>query len=236
MQATPDGSAATRAAEASTGGTLPADPALLAQVLDRLAAPGQRLLIGLAGSPGSGKSTLTEAVVAALAHRRATAIPMDGFHLANATLRETPWVHRKGAIQTFDAVGLAVLMERLRERGDEVVYAPSYAREVEEPIAQAIAVPPEVEIIILEGNYLLVDEPAWARVRACLDETWYLDVPDDVRRRRLVDRHVRFGRSREDAHHWASTSDEPNATLIAASRHRADRVVVEGPAATRPGA
>src|SRR6478672_5859245 len=89
MQATPDGSAATRAAEASTGGTLPADPALLAQVLDRLAAPGQRLLIGLAGSPGSGKSTLTEAVVAALAHRRATAIPMDGFHLANATLRET---------------------------------------------------------------------------------------------------------------------------------------------------
>lgn len=214
---------------------LPADPAVLAELVDELAVPGRRFLLGIAGGPGSGKSTLAAGIVAALAHRSALVVPMDGFHLANATLRQTPWVQRKGAIQTFDAVGLAVLMERLRAAGDDVVYAPSYEREVEEPIAQAIAVGPEVEIVVLEGNYLLVDDPAWTRVRACLDETWYLEVPDELRRRRLVDRHVRFGRSPQDAQAWATTSDEPNATLVAASRGNADRVVVEERPSTAPG-
>nr|WP_306327903.1 nucleoside/nucleotide kinase family protein [Streptomyces venezuelae] len=199
---------------------------------DRLAAraralaevPARRVL-GLAGPPGAGKSTLAERLVARLGGR-AVLVPMDGFHLAQAELERLGRAGRKGAPDTFDAAGYAALLARLRtpEPGT-TVYAPAFDRSLEEPVAGAIPVGPEVPLVVTEGNYLLHDEGAWAGVRPLLDEAWYLDL--DARRRvpRLVDRHVRFGKDRARAERWVHDSDEANARLVAPGRDRADLVV-----------
>jgi len=113
------------------------------------------------------------------------------------------------------------LLKRLRERADEVVYAPEYRREHEEPIAGAIAVPADTPLIITEGNYLLLDHGPWRSVSGLLDEVWYVATPDTVRRERLAARHARFGRSAADALAWVQQTDEPNARLIEATRPRA---------------
>jgi len=149
---------------------------------------------------------------------------MDGYHLANSELVRIGRKGRKGAPDTFDAAGYAALLRRLREATD-TVYAPEYRREFEEGIAGAIAVPPEVPLVITEGNYLLLDDGGWAGVKPLLDEAWFVDVDDTLRRERLLARHMRFGREREDALNWIEVTDEPNARLIVASRHRADAVI-----------
>ena len=129
---------------------------------------------------------------------------------------------RKGAPDTFDAAGYLALLRRLRAQGpDETVYAPEFRREIEEPIAGAIAVLPQTPLLLAEGNYLLLDEPPWAQIAGVLDEVWYLDVDDTLRRERLVARHRSFGRSAEAAHAWVMNTDEPNARRIAASAARA---------------
>jgi len=144
---------------------------------------------------------------------------MDGFHLANSELERLHIRQRKGAPDTFDAAGYAALLRRLRDRrNDEVVYAPEFRREHEEPIAGAIAVPAGIPLIITEGNYLLLDHGPWREVRDLLDEVWYVQAPDTVRRERLAARHQRFGRTAEAALEWVQQTDEPNARLIAATR------------------
>jgi pantothenate kinase len=198
---------------------------LTAQHLARasaLVARGTRQLLGLAGAPGSGKSTLAQALADAFPGR-AVIVPMDGFHLAQAELERLGLASRKGAPETFDAAGYVALLRRLRSPvAGETVYAPAFRREIEEPIAGAIAVEADVPLVITEGNYLLLDTPPWAEVRALLDEAWYVDVDDTLRRERLVRRHTAFGRSLQAARDWAAQTDEPNAQLIAATRHRAD--------------
>jgi len=205
---------------------------VLHQAIDRLMAgmaPGRRTMLGLAGAPGAGKSTVAAQILAALPGR-ATVVPMDGFHLANTELARLGFADRKGAPHTFDAAGYVALLARLRQRvpGD-VVYAPEFRREIEEAVAGAIAVPPDVELVITEGNYLLLDQGHWAGVRAQLDAVWYIDVDDNLRRERLVARHVRYGRTEAQAREWVLRSDEPNAVLVAASRARADVALVEAP-------
>jgi len=201
---------------------VPADA--LARV-DALLAGGQRRLLGLVGAPGSGKSTLAQALLHALPGR-AQVVPMDGFHLANIELRRLGRADRKGAPDTFDGAGYVALLRRLREqRGDEIVYAPEFRREIEEPIAGAIAVLPETRLVITEGNYLLLDNGPWAGAASLLDEVWYVDVDDVLRRERLVRRHEQFGRSRAEALAWVEQTDEPNARRIAATRGRAQHVV-----------
>jgi pantothenate kinase len=86
-------------------------------------------------------------------------------------------------------------------------------------------VPPEVELVVTEGSYLLLARPEWRAVRAELDEAWFLDLDDAVRRDRLVARHVRFGKSPDAAEQWVARVDEPNAALVAESRASADRTV-----------
>lgn len=210
------------------------DPALLARAAalaapdaDRLAAdrPGRRLL-GLAGPPGAGKSTLAAAVVAALGDR-AVLVPMDGFHLAQAELVRLGRADRKGAPDTFDVDGFLALLGRLRDQrpGDPAVYAPRFDRDLEEALAGAVPVAADVPLVVVEGNYLLHDEGSWARVRGLLDEVWYLDLADDVRVGRLVARHVAHGRSPDAAREWVLRSDEANARLVARGRGRADLVV-----------
>ncbi|MFG1920834.1 nucleoside/nucleotide kinase family protein [Cryptosporangium sp. NPDC048952] len=187
-------------------------------------ASGPRRILGLTGAPGAGKSTLAASLVATLGPR-AVLVPMDGFHLANAELIRLGRRDRKGAVDTFDAAGYVALLRRLRDPADELVYAPYFAREIEEPIACSLPVPAEVPLVVTEGNYLLVDEGPWAAARGLLDEVWYLEVDEEVRLDRLVARHIAFGKDPETARSWSHGTDQRNADLIAATRDRADRVV-----------
>lgn len=199
-------------------------PDLPASSLDRvrtLLRDGQRKLLGLAGPPGAGKSTVAARLQQAFA-AVAQVVPMDGYHLAQAELERLGRAHRKGAPDTFDAHGYAALLRRLRAQGrDEVVYAPEFRRDLEEPVAGAIAVLPGTQLVITEGNYLLLDDGPWAQVAPLLDEVWYVEVDDTLRVDRLTRRHEQFGRSHEDAVAWVARSDEANARLVAATRSRA---------------
>lgn len=205
----------------------PTLPDLLARVLDRPRTPGARTVIGIVGAPGAGKSTLAEALVAALAaHGVAAAqVPMDGFHLADVQLDRLGLRRVKGAPATFDGDGYAVLLERLRADRERTVYAPNFERDLEQPLAGAIAVEPDIDIVITEGNYLLLQEDPWQRTRAACDEVWFVDVDQQVRLDRLIARHVRFGKSPDDAREWVMRNDEANARLVLAGRDAADLVV-----------
>jgi pantothenate kinase len=205
---------------------MPNIPASHLQRIGTLLEKQQRVMLGLVGAPGAGKSTLAQNLGQAFASI-AQVVPMDGFHLANIELQRLGRAGRKGAPDTFDSAGYAALLRRIRDqRGDghEIVYAPEFRREIEEPIAGAIAVLPSTRLVITEGNYLLLDTGAWATAAATLDEVWYVQVDDDLRRRRLVQRHEQFGRSPQAALAWMESTDEPNAHLIHASRHRAHHV------------
>jgi pantothenate kinase len=190
----------------------------------QLAADGERRILGLTGPPGAGKSELAAALVKALAPR-AVLVPMDGFHLANAELVRLGRRNRKGAIDTFDAAGYVSLLRRLRDPAEDVVYAPEFRRDIEEPVACAIAVPRAVSLVVTEGNYLLVDQGEWAPLSELLDEVWYLDPSEEVRLERLIARHVAYGKPPELARAWSLGTDQRNAELVAATRGRADRVI-----------
>jgi pantothenate kinase len=202
----------------------------------RLSASTGRSVIGVVGSPGSGKTTLVEALLAALATGEdgsvgpVAHVPMDGFHLADVELTRLGRRDRKGAPDTFDAAGYAALLRRLHDTAGsrETVYAPAFDRDLEQPVAGSIAVPPGCPLVLTEGNYLLLDDDAWRPVRSQLDEVWFLDADDEVRRTRLVARHVRFGKTHAEARAWVDRVDEPNARLVAATRDGADLVVAAG--------
>ena len=188
--------------------------------IDALAGSSPRVIVGIAGSPGSGKTTLATALVEELGEQAAH-LPMDGFHLANRTLDRLGRRERKGAIDTFDGQGFVALIERVRRETGHTVYAPSFRREVDEPVAGEIAIEPAVRIVIVEGNYLLAEQDPWIRVRDLLDEAWFSEAPADVRERRLVERHTLGGRSVEAATEFARTVDGSNAQLIERTAHRA---------------
>ncbi|QZH68049.1 nucleoside/nucleotide kinase family protein [Mycolicibacterium farcinogenes] len=200
---------------------------LLARVLARAADSGTSV-IGITGAPGAGKSTLTEALVAAARLRlgadAVAHVPMDGFHLADVELRRLGRLERKGAPDTFDVAGYAALLRRIRAR-TELVYAPCFERDIEQPVAGAIPVSPDVAVVLTEGNYLLLDDSAWVAVAGEIDEIWYCAIQDDPRIARLVARHMAFGKSADAARRWVAEVDEPNARMVAATAVRADLVV-----------
>jgi len=150
---------------------------------------------------------------------------MDGFHLSNRQLAALGRAQRKGAPDTFDAFGYRNLLQRLRasDRSRETVYAPGFYREIEEPIAASIAIAPQTSLIITEGNYLLLEDDPWPRVREMLDEVWFLDVDDELREERLIARHRQFGRTEQQAKDWVRTTDAPNAERIEAVAAKAER-------------
>ncbi|HYN67996.1 MAG TPA: nucleoside/nucleotide kinase family protein [Ornithinibacter sp.] len=205
----------------------------LATLVDRVLAlrarsgAGRPVVVGVTGEPGAGKSTLTASLVAGLQQRGTTAVlvPMDGFHLANVALAALGRADRKGAIDTFDGAGYAALLARLRDAGPHTVWAPTYDRSIEESVAGAIGVPAGTEVVVTEGNYLLVDDGPWSAVRRLVDEVWAVEVDPDVRMARLVARHVEFGKPPERAAAWVEAVDVPNAAFVRSTFDRADLVV-----------
>ncbi len=208
---------------------IPLDRALGA-LADRLAGR-PRTVLGLAGPPGVGKSTAAERVRAwaEAAGIPTVVVPMDGFHLAQTVLDARGLAQVKGAPRTFDALGYAALLARVRAQqpSDGTVWAPAFDRSLEDPVAGSIAVDPSHRLVVAEGNYLLQQQDPWPQARAQLDECWYLDLADDVRRERLARRHVEFGRTREVADARASGPDEANAGLVRECRAHADLVVLD---------
>src|SRR5580765_4587065 len=193
-----------------------------------------RVVVGITGAPGAGKTTVVERLLAVLRETQAPGIPdgswaahvpMDGFHLADVQLDRLGLRDRKGAPETFDAQGYAALLGRLRAGGPDTVYAPGFERTLEQPIAAAISVEPSARLVLTEGNYLLLQQGPWTRVRELLTEVWFVDVPDALRVERLVARHVEFGKSVDEARAWVARSDEANARVVAATRALADVVV-----------
>jgi pantothenate kinase len=183
----------------------------------------RRVILGITGPPGAGKTRLAETV--AQSFDDAVHVPMDGFHLADVELRRLGRLERKGAIDTFDADGYRALLERIRAVPPHTVYAPAFDRHIEQPIAGSIPVPPQTRLVVTEGNYLLDDAPPWPSVRALLSEVWFIDVARDERRRRLVARHIEFGKTLDEAQAWVHDVDERNAARIESRRAAADLVV-----------
>ncbi|WP_433058159.1 nucleoside/nucleotide kinase family protein [Dactylosporangium sp. CS-033363] len=186
-----------------------------------------RTVVGICGPPAAGKSTLSTALSDALnVHDglSSVAVPMDGFHLSNVELERLGLADRKGAPETFDAAGFVHLLRRLRA-GEDLVYAPAYSRTLHESIGGVIPIAADVRVIVVEGNYLLLDHGPWASVRGLVDLVLYLDAPDAVRQDSLVRRQLAKGLDLPDAEDWVFRSDERNAAVIAGTRDRADLIL-----------
>ncbi|MCK0174847.1 nucleoside/nucleotide kinase family protein [Mycolicibacterium sp. F2034L] len=212
-----------------TPGVVTADEALAAMVDDLHAhlRDAARVIVGITGPPGVGKSTVARRLVDALG-ASASYLPMDGFHLATTQLERLGRRDRRGAPDTFDVDGYAAILVRVAAGyGARDVYVPDFDRAVGEPVAAALVVPSQAQIVVTEGNYLAL----WEDVRDRLDRIYYLDADPELRRSRLISRHVAGGRSEADARRWADEVDGANADRIAATRNRCDRVldVVEAP-------
>ncbi|MEU6170420.1 nucleoside/nucleotide kinase family protein [Streptantibioticus parmotrematis] len=190
---------------------------------------GRRALLGLAGPPAAGKSTLARRLVHGVEQRlgagSAAYVPMDGFHLSNAQLDRLGLRGRKGAPETFDVDGYVALLRRLRTETGRAVYAPDFDRRLDEPVAAGLVVPPVARLVVTEGNYLADDGDGWRAVRELLDALWFVEAPPEVREERLLRRHLRGGRSRDEALEFIAASERPNARRVERARANCSRVV-----------
>ncbi|WP_136194074.1 phosphoribulokinase [Actinomyces procaprae] len=184
-----------------------------------------RLVVGLTGAPGAGKSTLAADLEERLRQRQLLAgvVPMDGFHMSNAVLDALGRHGRKGAPDTFDVAGYLSALDRVRAPDCPDVLTPVYRRDLHEPVA-AGALVSGPGVVVTEGNYLALNRGDWAGARERIDLLIFLDVPEAELISRLVSRHQDFGRSAADAGHWVRTVDLPNARMVAACAHRCNEI------------
>ena len=204
---------------------LASQEAALARIQNHLKNSSERVLIGIIGKPGAGKSTLSKFLMAKLPKEFVTVVPMDGYHLSNKVLKDLKCADRKGAPDTFDVAGFISLVKRIRTEQTQNIYYPIFDRAIEESIAAQGVVTSVTKVVIIEGNYLLHDDGGWEVCNDLLDESWMVDVDDDKRISRLISRHIAYGKEPEAAKSWAKGTDEVNAKLIERGRNRADFVV-----------
>lgn len=197
----------------------------LAEWIRRDAAGRARYLFGIAGPPGSGKSTIASTLANELG---APIAPLDGFHLPNITLDSRRLRGVKGAPETFAAHEFAEAIRKLRT-GTEDVLIPDFDRINDEPRPDRIHLRSSDNIIIVEGNYLLLNRDPWSKLRDFLDAVVYVDIDPDVRIARLIARHVQFGKTPDAAETFVRDSDERNTQIIESSRHRSDLFIDDAP-------
>jgi pantothenate kinase len=185
----------------------------------------KRVIIGVVGKPGAGKSSLTSYLIDNLPKNSVSLVPMDGYHLSNQQLSRLDLANKKGAFNTFDADGYIALLKRINNEFDKDIYFPVFHREIEESYSADGVVPARTMLVLTEGNYLLFDQAGWENVIPELTETWYINIDDKLRIDRLVKRHEFYGKSNEAAIAWANGSDETNAKIVEATSTRADVVI-----------
>ena len=202
----------------------------VADILAAAMSPDYRIVVGIVGAPGVGKSTIA-AQLAELLDPLAALLPMDGFHLPQSRLSERGSRDRMGAPDTFDVPAFRASLIAIRRgfrQSEHAVIAPGFDRDIEEPVPHHIRIAPECCCVIVEGNYLLLDRGGWERTAPMFDLTFFVELDDETRIERLVARHEQFGKSSTDARAWALGPDQSNAELIATTAPRADYRIALG--------
>ncbi len=190
---------------------------------------GNRYFLGITGCPAAGKSVLAENLSNEINIRTgddlAAVIPMDGFHLPNNVLEKSGLAKVKGSPETFDADSFIELIHRLHELPDQHIMCPAYDRKTHNPVENAITIQPDNRLIIVEGNYLLLNVSPWSTIRSKLNEVWYIDTPLETVKERLLHRHVAGGASKDEAERKMESVDFPNAELIKKTRLLASKII-----------
>lgn len=203
----------------------------LADLLEDHAAAAGRVIAAIAGAPGSGKSTLADKLVGKLNGRRpglAAVLPMDGYHYDDLYLVPAGLRPRKGAPMTFDVGGLYHTLQRLRDQDEAEVAVPVFDRKIEIARAGARLIPKEVPVIVVEGNWLLLNQAPWDRLRPTFDVTVMVEVPEHVLRARLRGRWERLGLTEAEITEKLEENDLPNGRWVRDGSVPADHVIRNG--------
>jgi pantothenate kinase len=195
---------------------------LFEQIQSLLNGQNPRTLIGIVGKPGAGKSTVVEEISKKFDSKTVSIIPMDGFHLSNEELISLGRRERKGAPDTFDVEGFTLLIKSVKIDHSVDHKFPIFHREIEASIADEGMVPKESKVVVIEGNYLFSEAHGWNGIYPLLDHSWFIEIDDEIRIERLIARHVRYGKTREEAEAWSRGSDETNARFIGLTANRAE--------------
>ena len=195
---------------------------LFEQIQSSLDGQSARTIIGIVGKPGAGKSTVVEEIAKRFDSNTVSIIPMDGFHLSNEELISLGRRERKGAPDTFDVEGFTSLIKKVKINYNIDHTFPIFHREIEASVDNEGIVPKESRVVVIEGNYLFSTDHNWGGIYSLLDHTWFIEIDDEVRVERLIARHIRYGKTPEEAEAWSRGSDEANARFIASTANRAE--------------
>lgn len=198
--------------------------ATIAATIFKRAGKSRRFVVAVAGAPGSGKSTLSHHLLDLFPEGSAAIVPMDGFHFDDAILNKRGLRSRKGAPETFDYAGFSALLRRIRSLEPEIA-VPVFDRSMELSRAGAAIIDSDVKFVLVEGNYLLLDEAPWNELAPFFDFAIFLDLPRNELERRLMQRWHEQGKTQEEARDWIATNDMPNIERVVQQRRPADLVI-----------